>query len=179
LAGGEPYATNYRIGYVYYNYPDNSPSSWDLQEMHLILSWPNVLPVKGLCPSYVLVKMWPSESNSYVEGWWPDRNVSGFAHILMLDYGFTIPGLLPETPEQLVKLHSEVVFNDGISPAGTNVDQDWSNAVFGVSTDFDLGNNLTITPAVYYQIRMDRSIMLGPNPHKEEAWASVGLKYTF
>jgi hypothetical protein len=179
LFAGEPYATNYRIGYVYYNFPDNPPSSWDLQEMHLVLSWPNALPVKGLCPTYILVKMWPSTSHSFVESWWPDENVSGFAHIFMLDYGFTIPGILPENPEQLIKLHSELVFNDGISPMGANVDQDWSDVVFGVSTDFNLGYNLTLTPAVYHQITMEQDVRNINNGDKDVTWASLGLKYTF
>ncbi len=179
LFAGEPYATNYRLGYVYYNFPDNPASSWDLQEMHLVLSWPNALPIKGLCPTYVLVGMWPSISHSYVESWWPDENVSGFAHIFMLDYGFTIPGIMPENPEQLIKLHSELVFNDGISPMGANVDQDWSDVVFGVSTDFNLGYNLTLTPAVYHQITMEQDIRNLNNGDKDVTWASLGLKYTF
>lgn len=170
LFAGEPYATNYRVGWVYYNYPDNSSRWWDLQEGQAVLSWPNILPVKGLCPSVVLVKVWPSRSGSI-----PGGNASGWAYILMLDYGFTIPGILPEVPEQLIKLHSEAVFNDGIGPGGQNVDHDWSDAVFGVSTDFNLGYNIILTPAVYYQKTMDHSV----NPDDNETWASFTLKYTF
>src|SRR4030042_3778963 len=48
---GEKNALNYGLGYVYYNYPDMSShttGSIDLQELHGILSFPNILPVKGL-----------------------------------------------------------------------------------------------------------------------------------
>ncbi|HUT30342.1 MAG TPA: hypothetical protein VMX13_11175 [Sedimentisphaerales bacterium] len=176
----EMFATNYRLGWVYYNYPDNSSSVADLQELHAILSWPKVLGVEGLVPSYVLVKLWPSESGSLVNkvdlttGIPTRGNASGWAHIFMLDYALTIPGLLPETPEQVLNLHSELVFNDGVGPAGQNADHDWSNAVFGASTDFDLGNNLFFTPGLYYQISMDDSV----NPD-DELWATLGMKYKF
>ena len=38
-----PYTTNYNVGWVYYNYPDNSSGDYDLQELHAILSWPKLL----------------------------------------------------------------------------------------------------------------------------------------
>jgi hypothetical protein len=164
----ETYATNYRLGWVYYNYPDNSSSVADLQELHAVLSWPKICPA-GFVPSYVLVKLWPSESGSAVGG-----NASGWAHIFMLDYGLTIPGLLPETPEQVLNFHSELVFNDGVHPGGGNADHDWSNAVFGASTDFDLGNNLFFTPGLYYQISMDDSVN-----DDDELWTTLGMKYKF
>ena len=176
LFGGEPYATNYRFGYMYYNFPDHSADWFDLQELHAVLSWPNLIPVKGLCPSYVLVKLWPAHSGSTVEGRIPGQsNVSGFAHIFMLDYAFAAPGILPEVPEQLVKLHSELVYNDGVHPGGGNADQDWSNAVIGASTDFDLGYSVTFTPGIYYQVTMDNSV----NRDDDETWVSLTLRYAF
>jgi hypothetical protein len=170
LFAGEKYALNYRLGYVYYNYPDMSSSIADLQELQAIFSWPNILPVKGLVPTYVLVKLWPSESGSMVGG-----NASGFAHIFMLDYGIPVQGMGTGSPEQVINLHSEVVFNDGVGPNGANVDHDWSNAVFGISTTFDLGGNFSLTPGVYHQVTMDKSV----NPDNDETWASVGATYKF
>jgi hypothetical protein len=171
----ETYSTNYRLGWMYYNYPDNSSGDFDLQELHAILSWPKVLGVEGLVPTYVLVKLWPSESGSLVGSRSPmGGTASGFAHIFMLDYTTTMPGLLPETPEQPLRLHSELVFNDGVGPAGQNVDHDWSNLVFGASTDFDLGYNMFLTPGVYYQISMDSSVN-----DDDELWATLGVSYRF
>jgi len=187
LSPGEKCALNYRLGYVYYNYPDMSShtaggisptgipvGSIDLQELQAIFSWPNILPVKGLVPTYVLVKLWPSNSGTIVGARSPSGgSASGFAHIFMLDYGVPVQGL--GSPEQVINLHSEVVYNDGVGPDGRNVDQDWSNAVFGISTTFDLGGNFSLTPGVYHQVTMDTSV----NDDKDETWASVGATYKF
>ncbi len=169
---GELWQTNYRAAYVYYNFPQESShtsSSSDLQEFNVALSWPNVLQVEGLVPSYVLVKLWPSNSGSL------GGNASGFAHIFMLDYPWTVSGLLPEVAEQVLNLHAELVYNDGVHPGGGNADHDWSNAVFGVSTNFEVADNLTFTPGLYYQIAMDESV----NPDHDEVWTTLGLKYAF
>ena len=165
----------YRLGYVYYNYPDLSSGDADLQELHAILSLPKVCPA-GVVPSYVLVKLWPSESGSMVGARSPSGGTaSGFAHIFMLDYAWTVGGILPNTPEQVLNLHAEAVWNDGVGPNGANVDHDWSNAVFGISTNIDLAQNLILTPGIYHQVTMDTSV----NDDKDETWASVGLKYQF
>jgi len=170
LFGGESYATQYMLGWRYFNFPDMSSQAFDLQEIHAVLSWPEILPVEGLVPTYVLVKLWPAEGNSAVGG-----NASGFAHIFMLDYALPIEGLLPDVPEQVLRLHSEFVFNDGVDPRGIGVDHDWSNAVFGIATDFELAENVTLTPAVYHQVTMDKSI----NPDSDETWVTLGMKYEF
>jgi len=171
----QPCAVQYRLGWVYYNYPDNPASDFDLQETHAILAMPKLLP-EGIVPSYALVKLWPSSGGSLVGARSPfGGTASGWAHIFMLDYALTVDGILPETPEQVFNFHAEAVYNDGVGPGGQNVDHDWSNAVFGVSTDIDLAENLTFTPGVYYQVTMDTSV----NDDKDETWASLGLRYGF
>lgn len=174
----ESYATNYRLGYVYYNYPDMSSHtrrSIDLQELQAVFSWPKILPVKGLVPSYVLVKLWPSNSSTVVGSASPSGGTaSGFAHIFMLDYGLNIT--CPVTNEnRVLNLHTEMVYNDGVGPNGANVDHDWSNAVFGISTNVELGSNFVFTPGIFHQITMDKSV----NPDKDETWASLSLTYKF
>jgi hypothetical protein len=72
-------------------------------------------------------------------------------------------------------LHSEVVFNDGVDPRGLGVDHDWSNAVFGVATDFELAENVIVTPGVYHQVTMDKTI----NDDKDETWFTLGMTYKF
>jgi hypothetical protein len=178
----EWYATDYRLDWVYYNFPklsSHTRASIDLQELNAVLSWPNIIGVKGLVPSYVLVKLWPSNSGSPVGSGAPSAGTngtaSGFAHIFMLDYGLAVPAIVPNTAEQVLNLHGEVIYNDGVSPGGTNVDHDWSNAVFGVSTNFPICENLVFTPGVYHQISMEKTV----NRDKSITWASAGLTYKF
>ncbi len=176
----ESYTMQYMIGWRYFYFPDApldaAPGlSIDLQEIHAVMSFPKILPVEGLVPTYVLVKLWPAERGSFVGSAGPAGTASGFAHIFMLDYALPIEDLLPGMPEQVLKLHSEFVFNDGVDPRGIGVDHDWSNAVFGVATDFELADNVTLTPGVYHQVTMDKTI----NPDKDETWFTVGLNYSF
>jgi len=175
----EPYATNYRLGYVYYNYPDRSShdttDSIDLQELHAVLSWPDILPIKGLVPAYCLVKLWPSSRGSLVgSNATGGQSASGFGHIFMLDYA--VPIAMPLVDQcQMVNLHSELVYNDGVSPNGaTDVEHDWSHAVFGASTTFDLSSNLLLTPGVYYQSSFEDSVNT-----EDEYWTSLNLTYKF
>jgi hypothetical protein len=177
----ETYAMMYRLGWVYYNYPQHNPNDADLQEMHAVLSFPKMCPT-GIVPTYVLVKLWPNSSGSYVSKkadlstLLPSSGTaSGWAHIFMLDYPLTVGGILPDTPEQVFNLHTELVFNDGVGPAGQNADQDWSNVVFGVSTGINLTEELVLTPGVYHQLTMDSSV----NDDKDETWVNVSMTYKF
>jgi len=176
----EWYAMNYRLSYVYYNYPrlsSHTEDSVDLQELNGVFSFPSLLGVKGLVPSYVLVKLWPSNSNTIVGDRSPSGGTaSGFAHIFMLDYGWALPAIVPNTAEQVLNLHAEVVYNDGVSPTpAKNPDHDWSDAVFGVSTDFPLCKDLIFTPGVYHQVTMDKSV----NDKENLTWAMASLTYKF
>lgn len=184
LFEGAPLATNFRLGYVYYFYPElNDGESLDMQEGQVILSWPNVLPIPGLQPSYALIAMGQGESPSIIAD-----GGSGLLHIGMLDYSFGIPGFLPGTEEQIIILHSEVVYNSDVTITPARPRNDWTvvyanpphaftNAVFGVSTDFPLDpdGRLLLSPSVYYQITLDNAI----NEDDSEFWVSVGLRYTF
>lgn len=181
---GDPLATNFRVGYVYYFYPElNSGESLDMQEGQLVLSWPNLLAVPGLQPSYALIVIGQGESPSIIAD-----GGSGVLHIGMLDYSFAIPGFMPGTEEQIIILHSELVYNDGvtITPARPrndwatvypNPDHDFSHVVFGASTDFvlDPSGSLLFTPSVYYQKTLNNTI----NEDDSEFWVSVALKYMF
>jgi hypothetical protein len=179
----EAYALMYRLGWVYYNFPQINSAYADLQEIHTVLSLPKAIP-GGIVPSYVIVKLWPSYSGSLVASNLdlsarppqPSKGTaSGWAHIFMLDYPLTVGSILPDTPEQVLNLHAEVVFNDGVGPGGQDVDNDWSNAVFGISTGFNLAEELVLTPGVYHQVTMDDSV----NDDKSETWATLSMTYKF
>ncbi|MHC4538898.1 MAG: hypothetical protein ACYTDV_13140 [Planctomycetota bacterium] len=76
---------------------------------------------------------------------------------------------------QVLRLHAEAVFNDGVDPRGIDVDHDWTNAVFGIATDFELTDNVALTRGLYYQVTMDESI----NDDKDETWGTLGMSYKF
>jgi len=171
------YTTNYTVGWTYWNHPDLGQETLDMQEMFLSLSWPEICP-GGVVPSYTVLRMWPSSSKSAIN--WVARNADkqqvthggsgsagGWLHIPGLGYDCAMPGM----PEQMLHLSAAAVYNDGVLGA----DHDWSHAVFGVSTDFDLGGNLTFTPGVYYQVTFDDSV----NDDQDETWASLGVSYKF
>jgi len=169
----EIYATNYSFGWTYYGYPDEPRSERDFQEFFASLSWPKICPA-GIVPSYTVVCMWPSEGESA-------RNANGgWLHILGLGYDLTVPELVPEIPEQVLHLSADLVYNGGVgagyttAAANGTVDHDWSHFVFGISTDFDLGNNLAFCPGLYYQASMDDSVN-----DSDETWVSLSLKYKF
>ena len=168
---GEPIQIDYRVGWVYYNYPQWRAKDWDLQEIQVTAAMPNITTIKGLEPRIQVVKMWPAHGSSPNIG----GNATGFLYIGQLDYTFAVPGLLSTMPEQEITLHSEIVFNDGVSPRNAVVDSDWSNAVLGASTNFDLGYGIKLTPAVYYQKTMDQSI----NPDDSELWFTVSGRVAF
>jgi len=176
----EAYALMYRLGWVYYNFPEHNPEDHDLQELHTVLSFPKMCPA-GIVPTYVLVKLWPTSGGSMAAGnyYLPngEKNrgtASGWAHIFMLDYPLKVGGILPDTPEQVFNLHTELVFNDGVGPAGQDVDSDWSNLVFGVSTGINLSDELVMTPGVYHQISMEDTVN-----NEDETWATLSLTYKF
>ena len=193
----QTWETRYKVGYTYFNYPNMAshgsfvspakPGSIDLQEIFAGVAFPKLLGVPKLVPGYVIVKGWPSSSDTLVGAANPNHGTySGFAHIFMLDYALPVTGLTPEVPEQILNFHIETVFNDGIDPRPGDgyTDSDWTHVLMGVSTDFDLGNNLIFTPALYHQITMEDDGSLGyfgkgVSPDHSITWASLTVKYKF
>jgi hypothetical protein len=196
LNAGETWETRYMVGYRYFNYPDlssHTKDSFDLQEVYAGLSFPKVLGVQGLVPTYVLLKTWPSNSGTAVGSANPNGGTyAGCAHVFMLDYALPVAGFTAETPEQILNFHIETVYNDGVDPRpfGGYTDSDWTHVMMGVSTDFDLGNNVTFTPGLYHQVTFEDNGAKGPavpvggtyqgvSPDHDITWASATLKYKF
>jgi len=199
----QTYETRYMVGYRYFNYPDLSWSksanlaageigSVDLQEVFAGVGFPRLLGVPGLVPGYAIVKGWPSNSDTVVGCANPNGGTySGWAHIFMLDYALPLQNVLPDVPEQILNFHLETVYNAGVDPRplGGYTSHDWTHVMASVSTDFDLGNNVILTPALSYQITMEddgRELMpgyptstRGVSPDHDIVWASATLKYKF
>jgi opacity protein-like surface antigen len=190
LEADQTLETRYIVGYRYFNFPEMSshtrfsspsePGSIDLQEVFAGFSFPKLFGIKGLVPSYVLIKGWPSNSNTLVGARNPNGGTySGFAHVFMLDYALPTKGFI--TDEQTFNFHMETVYNGAVDPrpGGGYTDHDWTHVLLGVSTDFDLGHDLTFTPGVYHQITMEDDPVKGVNPDHNMTWASLTVKYKF
>jgi hypothetical protein len=188
---GEQYEMMYRLAYVYYNYPQQSShsrgsnpivdptftldcGSFDLHELHAVMSFPKVMGVEGLVPSYALVKLMPVNSGTVVGAYSPTGGTaSGFAHIFMVDYA--MPYVCPLSGvDRKLNWHSEFVFNDGVAPNGANADHDWSNAVVGASTNYDINDNISFKPGLFLQLSFDDSVNT-----KDQLWSTFSMTCKF
>jgi len=181
----QTWETRYMVGYRYFNYPEmdsHTRNSIDLQEMFVGFSFPKLLGIPRLVPGYVLIKGWPSNSDTWVGGRNPNHGTyAGWGHVFMLDYGLPVSGLTAETPEQILNFHVETVYNDGADPrpGGGYTDSDWTHVLFTLSTDFNLGNGMIFTPALSHQITMEDDATRGVSPDHNMTWASLTVKYKF
>jgi len=178
----QPYMLDYQVNYVYYNYPKRSSKVSDQQEVNVILSLPMLLGLEGLAPRYQVIKMWQSRSDSRSVV----TNSNGWMHVFGMDYRVEFPGLTPESPTQPATFMLEIVYNDGLNPVpGTNgrtnatIDNDWTHWVIGADMDFNLGYNVTLTPAIYYQYTMEPDLISNDYANQNEVWFTVGAKWAF
>jgi hypothetical protein len=161
---GEQYKTNYALSWVYYDFPDIASKDMDRQEFNLAISMPDLCPA-GVVPSYQVIYNWPAQGGGFV------RDISGYIHVFGLGYDLSVPGFLPDNPEQVLSFSAAAVYNDGTY--GSNVDHDWSHILWGVSTSVDLPYG-TLTPAVYYQTSMDKSVNW-----EDEFWCGISYGISF
>jgi hypothetical protein len=154
------YLTKYDISVGYEYYPGlarqkaNTTYEWIYS-----FSWPKLLP-GGLVPSYIAHYEYPASGGDV------NRKVAGWVHRFLLGYNFDVEAL----PNPL-NLSAEVAYYDGL---GNRVN-DWAYHTFGLSTKFDITENLTFIPRVYHQTTMDRSI----SKHKDITYAMLSMKYKF
>jgi len=182
---GAPYATNYTVGWRWYNFPDGPvyvPSSpchdrdLDHWEFFGIVSLPEVCPA-GVVPYYELIYISPAEGGRYLDGcnhsWF--RDAAGFIHNFGLAYDWAVPGLLPDVPEQTIRLFAEATYNDHAGgnyvDGGDKVDHDWSHCTFGATTEFPLDDQCVLEAGVFHQHSMDDSVNT-----QEETWFMVGAQ---
>jgi hypothetical protein len=196
VAPEDTFATMYQVGYRYFNYPQlsarHSDQCVDLQEMWVGFAFPKILGVPGLVPGYAFIKGWPTMHNTLVGAANPDHGTySGTASVLTLDYALPLENISSEVPKQDLNFHIETVYNNHVDPrpAGGYTSSDWTHVMFGVSTDFDLGNNLFFTPGLWHQITFEddgtklipgvANSTRGVAPNHDIDWATLTIKYKF
>lgn len=155
-----PYATNFDISAGYEHYPglsrNKANTTW---EWIYAFSWPNLLP-HGFVPGYIAHYEYPASGGN------SNRDVTGWVHRFRLTYDLDT-AQLPKP----VQLSSEIAYTDGLGRAA----HDWSYATFGVSTKFEIRENLTFTPGLYQQISMDDSV----SKRKDITYCILSMKYKF
>ena len=168
----EAFATDYKISWIYHNFTDSPKKVANSQEIEVEFEWPDICPL-GIVPRYIVSSEWPAGSN------YENHNEGGWVHLFGFTHELSVPGLLENELEQIVHLSADIVYNDGTGAncnarTNTGVDHDWSHTVLGISTDFEISENLTFTPGIYYQTSMDDSVNTS-----DEYWISSGLVYKF
>ena len=162
LFEGETYATTYNlsVGYEHYTGLARDVANTTFEWIFAFF-WPNIMP-DGLIPNYIAHYEYPAGSG------YTHHDVTGWTHRFGLGYNLNVT----ELPQALY-ISGEIAYTDGLG--GKTKDHDWSYAAFSLSTKFNLTDNLTFTPGVYYQITMDKSI----NPDKDLTYCILSMKYKF
>ena len=161
----ESYATKYNISAGYEHYTglarNRSNTTW---EWILALSWPNMLP-EGFVPSYIAHYEYAAGSD-YTKTPSGGDMPSGWVHRFILGYDL-------DAPELPVPIHlsSELAYTDGLGGAA----HDWSYATFGLSTTFEIDDNLSFVPGVYQQISMEDTV----SKRKDITYCILSMKYKF
>jgi hypothetical protein len=122
-------------------------------------SWPNLLG-GGLVPAYIFHYEYPAFHGD------ANRKNAGGVHRFVLGYdmkAFELPNPL--------HLSTEVARYEGLANRGSN----WAYFTAGVSTKFNVTENLSFVPAVYHQVTMSSVI----SKHKDITYTVLGMKYKF
>ena len=158
----EVYETKFRFDWIYKDYYDRARTIGNSQELIFDFSWPNILPIKNLSPYYIAHYECPAGSG------YANKSISGTVHRFGLAYDWALPKL----PNPL-RLSAETAYTDGYG--GKTVDHDWSYSTFGISTKFNLTDNLSLVPGLYQQITMDNSV----NSKDSITYCKISMKYKF
>jgi hypothetical protein len=159
--GGESYETKYKLSWTYKNYYDRPRNVGNTEEWILGTSWPKILPVENLTPFYIAHYEHPAGSN------YDNRKTAGFVHRFGLGYDLPVSGL-----ENALHLSSEIAYRDGLG--GPARDHDWSHSTLGISTRFNIADNLSLVPGLYHQLSMDDSVS-----KRDVTYCKISVKYEF
>ena len=169
LFDDQPYKTNCKIAWVYHHFPDQARKVGNSHESVLSLSCLELFPL-GICPFYTVAYETPAGSG------YGNRTASGFWHNFGLDCGVKLPGLPGLTSaggeEQTYHFTADIAYRDGLG--GGAVDHDWTHATIGVSTSFEVTEDLDLVPGLYHQISMDDSVCTN-----DVTYCTLSMKYHF
>ena len=154
------YFTKYNLSVGYESYTGLSRHKANTTyEWIYTFSWPNLLPY-GLMPYYIAHYEYPASSGD------ANRKNAGWVHRFLI--GRDINAFNLPNP---VNLTTEVAYYDGLA----NRVSDWAYYTAGMSTKFNITNNLAFVPALYHQVTMDDSI----SKHKDITYTMLSMRYKF
>ena len=157
---GSKLKTDYKISWIYKQYPDEPRNVRNVQEWEFVFSWPKIIP-NGLVPKYIAHYVYPAGSN------YSNRDITGWVH----RFGLGCKLNLLEMFEPF-DIFAEIAYTDGFS--GKAVDHDWSYAALSISTKIKLCKNLSFMPGLYHQISMDDSVS-----KRDVTYCKLSMRYKF
>ena len=168
------YATNYKVGWRYYDFYDTDRPSADnnMQEVFVEFNMQNIIG-NGLTPRGAVYQMWPNSGGG------ANSSAGGTIMSVGVGYDFT----LEQAPELPMTVTWDIVYNGGAGAptegGGTlvagDVVHDWSHQVFGLSTVLDCpGTDGKIVPAIYWQNSFEDSVN-----DSDELWAGLSFVLGF
>jgi hypothetical protein len=166
LQKGDAMQVDYNLTYTYWDFYATGSEVMDFQDLAATVAFPKLCPA-GFVPSYTLAYSWSGRPGPTpgVFGQSSD-GPAGFVHIIGLDYTVKVG-------DQPLNFSADAVYNDGTY--GDNVDHDWSNIVWGLSTSFKCPfTGAKFTPGIYYQTSMDDSVN-----KNDEFWTTLSYKLSF
>ncbi len=158
---GQRSQTDYAISWLYYDVYDAPTRDSDSQDIVLDLSWPQLFAGK-IVPVYQLSYYFSAKGGGDIAA----AEIEGFLHLF--GFSYDLPPL--EIIDNPVTFSWDITYNDG--QGSSTYDHDWSHMTWAISTSFEDFFGATLTPALYYQTSMERSV----NP-EDEFW--VGISYGF
>ena len=166
LFQGQSYVTDYKLRWAYEHYPNIARHKFKTtNEWKFSFSWPKLLD-NGLVPQYAAYYEYPAGSG------YANDDVTGWVHQFGFGYDMPVTEILPHMPEQNIHLSADISYRDGIG--GKAKDSDWSHATFGASTKLKITEDISLIPAVFYQLSMDDSVST-----RDHLYSTLCMRYQF
>ena len=153
------YLTNYNIsvGYEYYPGLDRHRANTTYEWIYAF-SWPELLP-NGLVPKYIAHYEYPAGSDDN------NRKITGWVHRFILGKNVYVQDF-----KNPLYLSGELAYADGLGGVG----HDWAYFTAGISTKFDITDNISFVPGLYQQISMEDTVNTN-----DDTYVQLSMKYKF
>ena len=155
----ETYQADIDLNYMYHNvgswpskYNKFVGGSTDFQELSLYTDLPG-MTFFGIVPHAKALYTWGGWDGGSDGGYYSAMN-AGWILSGGLKYDWAFAGFGDNTPEQVISIFGDVVYDDGVlainNKNGGSQKSNWTHWVVGATSDFKIGPG-TLTPGIYYQ----------------------------